>query len=131
MDIIHGEKTKKVFRILLKLGHKTLKKDMEAMGRDLEISQNPVVKNLNTLLNITAGHLKDAGVNWQKNVLLGYGRAFLWLIVKDTGYRDMFFWALDKLLARAEEFRKMLKPYVKEPSEWTPNRWAFSMRKTQ
>lgn len=131
MDIIHGELTKKVFRMLRKTGYKFLKTDMDNMGKDLAISQNPVVRNLNNLLELTASHLKDSGVHWQRDVLLGYGRAFIWLITKDTAYRDMFFWALDKLLARAEEFRKMLKPYVKEPKDWTPNRWAFSMKKTQ
>lgn len=130
MDIIHGERTKKVFRMMLKLGYKTLKTDMKRIGQDLEISQNPVVRNLNTLILVTGGHLKDSGVNWQKDHVIGYGQAMLWTITKDTAYRDLFFWMLNEALKHPDEFREMLKPYVKPPKEWIPNQWAFSMKKT-
>lgn len=129
-DIIHGERLKKVLRMLLKLGYKTLKKDMAMVGYDLKHNQNPVIKNLNAVIVLTAENLHQKD-NWQRNMVLGYGQAFLWTIVKDTAYRDSFFWALDKLLEHPEELRKMLKPYVKPPEEWIPNLWEQSKEKTR
>lgn len=128
-DIIHGEHLKKVFRMLLKTGYKFLKKDMTMVGADLQYNQNPVIKNLNSLVVITANNLHQRD-NWQRNMVLGYGQALLWAVSKDTAYRDSFFWALDKLLEHPEKLRKMLKPYVKPPEEWTPNLWEKSKQKS-
>lgn len=128
-DIILGERLKKVFRMLLKLGYKTLKKDMAMVGNDLKYNQNPVIKNLNALTVLTAYNLHQKD-NWQRNMVLSYGQSLLWIITKDTAYRDPFFWALDKLLEHPEEMRKMLKPYVKPPEEWIPNLWQKAKDKS-
>jgi len=128
-DIILGERTKKILRMVLKTGYKFLKKDMNMISEDLKYSQNPVVKNLNTLLLLTGEQLNK--VNYQKRMVLGYGQAFLWIVSKDTAYRDAFFWSLDKLLEHPEELRKILKPYVKPPNEWIPNLWQDSRLKTR
>jgi len=132
MDIIKGEKFKKVLRILLKLGYSRLKTDLEAMGKDLDYSQNPVIRNLNTILKIGAHHLDhNDNTTWQTRHVLGYGQGFLWAITKDTAYRDVFFWMLDKVLEHPEELKKMLEPYVKPPEEWIPNLWQDSKDKTR
>jgi len=128
-DIVHGERLKKVFRMLLILGYKYLKKDMKMISHDLQYNQNPVVRNLNALMILSANELHQSD-NWQKNMVLGYGQGGLWAVIKDTAYREYFFWTLDKLLEHAEELREMLKPYVKPPEEWTPNLWQKSIDKT-
>lgn len=129
VDIAEGERLKKVFRMLLKLGYKYLRKDMRKVGDDLNHSQNPVIKNLNALIVIAANNLHTRD-NYQKNMTLGYGQAGLWLITKDTAYRDIFFWTLDKMLDHPDEFKKMLKPYVKPPEEWITNLWENSRLKS-
>jgi len=102
VDIIQGERLKKVFRMLLKLGYKYLKKDMKKVGDDLNYSQNPVIKNLNAILVIATNNLHTRD-NYQKNMVLGYGQAGLWIITKDTAYRDILFWTLDKMLDHPDE----------------------------
>lgn len=132
MDIIKGERFKKTLRMLLKLGYKTLKTDLEAMGKDLECSQNPVIKNLNTILLMGAHNLYHNGKDtWQSRYVQSYGQGLLWTIIKDTAYRDAFFWMIDKVLEHPEELRKMLKPYVKPPEEWIPNLWQNSKDTTR
>ena len=54
---------------------------------------------------------------------------FLWILVKDTGYRDQFFWLIDKL--GNDELRNMVKDYVKEPIKWAPNAWLASKDTTE
>jgi len=129
-DIVHGERLKKVFRMLLKLGYKTLKRDMDMVSQDLQYTQNPVIRNLNAAIMLGASHLHQQD-DYQKNTMLKYGQAGLWVITKDTAYRDVFFWTFDKILEHADEFRKMLKPYVKPPEEWIPNLWQDSKDKSE
>ena len=128
-DIVHGEKLKKILRMLLKTGYKLLKTDMQMAGNDLAHSANPAIKNLNNLIILTGSHLKQPD-EWQKRMVLGYGQGILWTVTKDTAYRDPFFWALNKLLEHPEELRKMIAPYVKPPEEWIPNLWTDSKNKT-
>lgn len=129
-DIIHGERLKKVFRMLLKLGYKTCKRDMRMIANDLQYTQNPVIKNLNQLVMLGASQFNPKGGKWQRDMMLAYSQAMLWMVTKDTAYRDVFFWTLDKAFDHPEEFKKMLKPYVKSPSEWTTNQWVASKHKS-
>lgn len=129
-DIILGERTKKIFRILLKMGYAKLGKDLKMIGNDLKYDQNLVIRNLNAVLVLGASHLHQRD-NWQRNMMLGYGQALLWTIQKDTAYRDVFFWTLNEMLKHADEFIELLKPYVKPPEEWTPNMWEDSRKKTE
>jgi hypothetical protein len=132
-DIMHGEHLKKILRMLLKTGYKFLKKDMAMVNSDLRYTQNPVIKNLNTLVIIGANNLHQKD-NWQKNMVLGYGQSLLWVVTKDTAYRDVFFWTLDKLvdsiIKNPKKWKQMLKPYIKSPEEWTPNLWSDSKLKS-
>lgn len=128
--ITFGERTKKVLRMMMKLGYKTLKLDLRIISDDLEHSQNPVVRNLNTLLMIGANHLHQRD-DYQKLMVLKYGQTGLWIVTKDTAYCDMFFWVLDKLLEHPEKMREMLKPYVKPPEEWIPNLWEAGRTQTR
>jgi len=44
-------------------------------------------------------------------------------VVKDTAYRDAFFWVLYKILKMADKLLPLIEPYVKPPEEWFPNVW--------
>jgi len=124
-DIIYGERQKKILRMLLKAGQKFLKLEAKVVDENLQYAQNPVVKNLNSILLIAAAQIDP---KWQKDCVKQYGQAGLWTIIKDTAYRDTFFWMLDQILQHADELREMLKPYVKPPEEWTPNQWHASRK---
>lgn len=129
-DIIHGERIKKILRKLMKFGYKLLKSDMAMVGEDLKYSQNPAIRQLNTLILATAANFDRPGLTWQKNMTLGYGQSILWCVVKDTAYRDPFFWALNELLKHPEEIREMIKPYVKPPEQWIAHLWQDSKDKS-
>jgi len=129
-DVIQGERTKKILRKLLKLGYKFLGKDMQMLGEDLKYNQNPAIRNLHALILLTAAQMPHEKLKWQRDMITGYGQAVLWCVIKDTAYRDCFFWALDKLLANPEKLREQIKPYVKPPEQWIPNLWQNSRDKT-
>lgn len=127
-DIAWGEHSKKILRLLLKLGYHHLKVDMDIIDENLKFYPNPAIKNLNAILTIGANQIKPY---WQRRMTLQYGQLILWLIAKDTAYRDIFFWVFDEVLKRAEAFRAMIKPFVKSPAQWTPNIWFDSKGKTK
>lgn len=127
-DIAWGEHSKKVLRLLLKLGYHHLKVDMNIVDENLRFYPNPVIKNLNAILTIAANQIKPY---WQRRMTLQYGQLILWLIAKDTAYRDIFFWILNEILKRADELRIMIKPFVKPPKQWIPNIWFDSQSKTK
>jgi len=54
---------------------------------------------------------------------------FLWIAYKDTAYRDIFFYLMDKL--GNDEIRAMVAPYLKQPEKWSMNAWQQSIRSTK
>lgn len=127
-DIMHGEQSKKVLRMVLKTGMKFMGLSPKIIESDLMSTQNPVIKNLNTLVLATSNAIKS---KWQSDVVKTFGQAFLWIAYKDTAYREPFFWMLQQLLDVADDFSKINKPYVAPPDEWQPNLWIASREKSK
>ena len=74
------------------------------------------------------GEIKE---RYQAKVVRELGEFFLWIMYRDSGYRDVFFWILDQILQRADEVRKYIKPYVKEPKDWNVNVWHDTKANTK
>jgi len=125
--IAFGEREKKVFRILLKMGMGKLKIEQKVAEENLAFSANPIIKALNTILRACANQIKPT---WQRDCTKLYGQALLWIIQKDTAYRDQVFWMLYQMLKRADKLLPLVEPYVKPPEEWYPNKHLDSVRET-
>ena len=123
-----GEHSKKILRLLLKLGYHHLKVDMTIIDENLSFAPNPVIKNLNSIILIGSDQIKPY---WQRMMFRQYSQLILWIISKDTAYRDVFFWILNEILKKSDEIQKMIKPYVKPPSEWIPNLWYDGVQTTK
>jgi len=124
----YAEWDKKILRMGLGAVCKRLKKKEPARNDDLTCSPNPVIRILDKLVVVTADNLKSP---WQHDSAKTFGRFFLWLMAKDTAYRDAFFWALYKLLKMADKILPLLEPYVKPPEEWFPNVWQDGKNDTK
>jgi len=116
----YAEWDKKILRMGLGVICRKLKKKEPVRNNDIECSPNPVVRILDKLLVVTADNLKAP---WQHDTAKTFGKFFLWLVSKDTAYRDAFFWALYKLLKMSDKILPLLEPYVKPPEKWFPNVW--------
>lgn len=116
----YAEWDKKILRMGLGAICKRLKKKEPVRNDDIACSPNPVIRVLDKLIVATADNLKS---KWQHDSAKTFGKFFLWLVAKDTAYRDAFFWALYKLLKMADKLLPLLEPYVKPPEEWFPNVW--------
>lgn len=118
---------KKVLRMGLKLMSRKLNKNANLREECLRTTVNKPIRVLNQLVLVTAGKLKAP---WQSKTIVVFGQFALWLFLKDTAYRDMFFWALYKLLKMAEKLLPLVEPYVKEPKDWYPNQWIDGIDET-
>lgn len=128
MTGIHfGERQKKIFRILMKMGMAKLNLEKQVAEENLEITSNKIIAALNTILLACVHQIKP---KWQRECVKLYGQAMLWIIQKDTAYRDLFFWMLYQVLKRADKLLKLIEPYVKPPEEWYCNKHKDSVDKT-
>lgn len=123
-----GEQPKKILRLLLKLGYRHLKTSESHIEKSLEYTPNPAIKNINK------GFL--AGVNqikpkYQRQTAKAYTQLAIWIVTKDTAYRDLFFWVIYQILKRADKLLPLIEPYVKEPKDWYMNTWVESKDKTK
>lgn len=127
-DVIFGEYSKKIIRLAAKLVRKKLKVDTVVVDSDLRSNQNHAVKAINTVLLAGANQLKP---KYQRDTIKQLGQLGLWIVTKDTAYRDVFFWAIYQLLKRADKLLPLLEPYVKPAEEWQPNLWYDSKQITK
>ena len=118
--IEYAEWDKKVIRMGLKVICKKISKKEPVRNDDIACSPNPVVKVLDKLVEVTADNIRP---KWQHKSTRTFGKFFLWLVAKDTAYKDAFFWALHKLLKMSDKLLPLIEPYVKPPEEWFPNLW--------
>lgn len=107
---------------------KKLKVDEQIVDNDLRNCPNQVVKSVNTVILAAANQMKN---RWQRKTIKLFGQLGLWIVYKDTAYRDAFFWIMYQILIRADKLLKVIEPYVKEPCDWTPNLWYDSRKLTK
>lgn len=130
MDVYNITKHKKTIRaatwlLRKKLGECALE---ENVHNDLLNSGNPAIQFFAQLLTYAGDSIKE---KYQSKTVKSLGELLIWIIYKDTAYRDMFFWVIDQILQKAEEIRIWIKPYVKEPKDWYPNVWHVTKKHTE
>jgi len=127
MDIIHGEYQKKIIRLAERLVLKKLGTSHVAVDDDLKHSGNPLVRILYLLLLSSSAKIKE---EYQKKTVRHLGGLGLWILYKDTAYRDYFFYLIYQLLTHADEILPLVEPYVKKPEDWYVNQWNESKKRT-
>lgn len=101
---------------------------MDIVDENLKFYPNPVIKSLNNILIAGTNQIKPY---WQRRMARQYGQLIIWLVAKDTAYRDVFFWILSEILKKADKLLILIEPFVKPPEQWSPNLWFDSVEKTQ
>ena len=100
---------------------------MTIIDENLKFYPNPVIKSLNNILIAATDQIKPY---WQRRMTRQYGQLIIWLVAKDTAYRDVFFWMLSKILEKADKLLILIEPFVKPPEQWSPNLWHASIGRT-
>lgn len=128
-DIIgFGDKHKRIFRIAEKWFRGKVGASNEVVHADLRACGNATYSRIYQLLCMTGDKVKQ---KYQAKVIKDMGAFLLWIIYKDTAYRDIFLWILYQILKKADVWMKEIEPYLKEPEDWYVNAWNASMRHTK
>ena len=123
-DIIaFGDKHKRLMRIAEGWFRKKTKASIEAVHKDLSVCGNPTFTRLYNIINDTAYEIKE---EYQSRVVRNWGSLILWILYKDTAYRDVILYIIYNLCKKATLIMKEIEPYLKEPSEWYVNSWHDS-----
>ena len=131
MDILAGEKPKKLIRLAVWMLRKKLGDagSGAAIHHDMIHSANPVMKYLTEKINEASEHITDE--EYQRNTVRELGELALWIMGKDTGYRDIFYWLFNEILKDADELRESMKDYIKPPEKWYVNVWSKTKKNTK
>jgi len=121
---INRELTKKAkeYGLILKEGQTVI----DAMREDLENCTNLPIRNIYFKISEASNKM---GENYQTEIIQQYSIIFLWILYRDTAYRDPFFWVISEVVNNPV-FMEQLKPYVKPPDLWYCPNWNKSKKNT-
>lgn len=123
-DIIaEGNKYKRIIKIADMWLRSKLGASVKQVHYDMSNCGNPVFQELTRIVN-EGGDLIDA--EYQKRIVKNYGELFLWILYKDTAYRDVTIWMLNEILKNSDQLKHDLKPYLKDPKDMYVNSWVKS-----
>jgi len=129
-------------RIMAKIAQKELSKQMtkkydiklekgetfiDRVHNDLRLSTNPAVRKIYQQI-VEAGQAMPT--DYHSSTICDLGAFALWVMYKDTDYRDPFFWLLYNLV-NDKSFSKDLQPFVKQPCDWYCPQWIKSKNRTE
>ena len=99
----------------------------DAIHDDMINCGNPVIRKLYKLID-ASDFIKE---KYQKNTMKELSELLLWIIYKDTAYRDPFFYVLKQALDMKEDIYDDVCKYYKDPADWYVNIWNDAKAKTQ
>jgi hypothetical protein len=128
-DIGFADKPKRLVRLGLWWIRKKFAEGKEApeIREDVLNCGNPVIRHLHELMIETSDNIEE---NYQNALMRDLTEFMLWIIYKDTAYRDPFFWTLKRILDKKDELMPLIEKYYKEPEKWYINAWTESKKNT-
>lgn len=106
---------------------KKLGKSYEDMSNDLENCGNPIFRIAYETLKETSDKVLRG---FQKKTTLQLGTVLIWILYRDTAYKDIAYDALHSLITN-NDLQTTLKDYIKPPNEWHVNVWHKSKLHTE
>ena len=128
VDIVRqGDKYKRIIKIAEGWIRGKLGASVEQVHEDMTNCGNPVFSRITQAVNESSALVRSG---YQSRTVKNYGELLLWILYKDTAYRDVAIWILYQLLENGEQLRKELEPYLKDPQDWYVNAWITSKEHT-
>ena len=128
MDVLFGNKSKKLLRAAEYLIRWKLKADIKVVDHDMQCCQHSVFKALYKIVQAAGNNINPP---WQKRTIKDLGGLGVWILYKDTAYRDVTIWMLYQMLKRADVLLPEIEKYYKEPKDMYPNVWYASRLKSK
>lgn len=127
-DIIFGDDIKHSIRLAAWWLRKDYSKKQGDVHNDIINCGNPIVAEIHKIIYDASDQIKE---KYQRAIGIDYPELAIWIMYKDTAYRQVFFYVLKKLMDKKDELMPFLEKYYVEPKDWYINRWADSKAETQ
>lgn len=132
MQITKADKEKRLLRLAMWWFKKKYnnKGNSEDIRDDIEHCGNPIIRVIHEEMMKGLDAI-DSDAKHQKDIPKDVGDFLLWILYRDTAYRQPAFYILKNILDRKEEILEYMNKYYDEPENWYANRWRESKRITQ
>lgn len=129
-DIFAADKIKKHIKLALWYIRKKYSdgRTKNEIASDLENSGNLVIRMLNDELKNSTGKICQC---YHKDISLEMAQLLLWIVYKDTAFRDVFFYTLKNILEKNEKLLKEIDQYIVPPEKWYVNLWYKTKENTK
>lgn len=81
---------------------------------------NPIIHYFLNLKDDVVSNISERE-KWQRSNIDNIAEFFLWILYKDTAYRQIFFWSLKKLMDDKKILLPDINKYYNKPEEWFVN----------
>jgi len=129
---MNADKMKIEMRVMLWYLKRHLKKNykitLDGIKEDLEYCGNPVISTLWNINQSTAEKIKE---DYQKEIVMEFPMALLWIIYRDTAYMPIAMYMIKELLDRKDEIYPQIEKYYQNPDDWYCNAWHDSKEHTK
>lgn len=120
---------KAMIKILLKASDKILKQRMYTLNTAHELLSNCSNEAISFIHLVSSEAMKQELTEIEYNRISKMFEFLLYVVYLDTGYRDPFFWILDKFVR--EDMRIIIARHVVDPVDWYVNVWVRSKQLTR
>lgn len=133
MNITPADKEKKLIRLALWWFKRKYKKGehSKSIKDDMEHCGNPVIRKVRKLIKEECIDNISEYEKHQREAIEEVGTFLLWILYKDTAYRQPAMWLLEKLYEKEDEIRPHIKKYLTKPENWYVNEWSKSKQITK
>jgi len=122
------DRDKKMVRFGLWYIRKEIKKNRENIHEDLINCGNPVIRKIYNKIKTGLDEIEE---KHQREASLEMVEFFLWILYKDTAYRQPAFYLLKEILDMKNEIYKDTINYSADPKDWYVNQWHKSKEITK
>jgi len=130
LDIVPADREKWLLRIAMNWFIKKYSggKNADVIHDEMKHCGNPFIRYIMKLKNRITDNVKE---NYQVKIIDQVSEFMLWVLYKDTAYRQVFFWAMKQMLDDKEKLMPIIEKYYREPEDWYVNNWHDSKEITK
>ena len=105
-------------------------KNSKEINEEMENCGNSVIRYIRRLKKELHDNISPREKH-QRRMVNELGDFLLWIMYKDTAYRQMFFWALKHMMEDKDDLMPVINEYYREPKDWYVNVWSDAKQKTK
>lgn len=130
LDIVPADKEKWYMRIAMNWFIKKYSggKNSKKIHEEMTDCGNPVIRYLLRLKDKIVSEIEE---KHQTQMIEQFTEFLLWIMYKDTAYRQIFFYAFKHMMDNKETLMPIVEDYYREPCDWYVNRWHESKEITK